>query len=98
MEKKLKSLLQPQRNEYSELKKLCRETKKQIDDAVEQGNDTLLTLQQEYEELAAKKRALLREIEQLEDKRDTIKSKIGYVENTYGKYLTAIREGKTNES
>lgn len=97
MEKKLNNLLQPRRNELDELQKLCRETKKQIDDAVEQGNDTLLSLQDEYEELAAKKRDLLRDIEKLEDRLDNIKSKIGYAENTYGKYLETIRERKTDE-
>ena len=97
MEKKLKNLLAPKRNELSELQKLCRETKKQIDDAVEQGNDTLLTLQDEFEELAEKKRELLRDIEKLEERAEKLKTKIGYVENTYGKYLDAIREGKKNE-
>lgn len=97
MEKKLKSLLAPKRNELSELQKLYRETKKQIDDAVEQGNDTLLTLQDEFEELAEKKRELLRDIEKLEERAEKLKTKIGYVENTYGKYLDAIREGKKNE-
>ena len=98
MEKKnLKSLLQPKRNELSELQRLCRETQKQIDDAVEQGNDTLLTLQDEFEELAKKKRELLRDIEKLEDRLENIRTKIGYAENTYGKYLDAIREGKKNE-
>lgn len=95
--KKLKNLLAPKRNELSELQKLCRETKKQIDDAVEQGNDTLLSLQDEYEELAEKKRELLRDIEKLEDRLENIRTKIGYAENTYGKYLDAIREGKKNE-
>lgn len=98
MEKKLNNLLAPKRNELSELQKLCRETQKQIDDAVEQGNDTLLSLQDEYEELAEKKRELLRDIEKLEDRLKNIRTKIGYAENTYGKYLDAIREGKKNES
>jgi predicted nucleic acid-binding Zn-ribbon protein len=98
MEKKnLKSLLQPKRNELSELQRLCKETQKQIDDAVEQGNDTLLTLQQEFEELANKKRELLRDIEKLEDRLERVRSKVSYTENTYGEYLKAIKEGKKNE-
>jgi len=98
MEKKnLKSLLQPKRNELSELQRLCRETQKQIDDAVEQGNDTLLTLQDEFEELAKKKRELLRDIEKLEDRWERLRKKVSYTENTYGEYLNAIREGKRNE-
>lgn len=97
MEKKLKNLLSPKRNELSELQKLCRETKKQIDDAVEQGNDTLLSLQAEYEELAEKKRDLLRDIEKLEGRLENVRTKIGYAENTYSKYLDAIREGRKNE-
>lgn len=98
MEKKnLKSLLQPKRNELSELQRLCKETQKQIDDAVEQGNDTLLTLQQEFEELANKKRELLRDIEKLEDRLERVRNKVSYTENTYGEYLKAIKEGKKNE-
>lgn len=97
MPKNLNNLLQPKRNELSELQKLCNETKKQIDDAVEQGNDTLLSLQDEYNQLAEKKRDLLRDIEKLEDRLKNIQTKIGYVENTYGKYLNTIREGKKNE-
>jgi predicted nucleic acid-binding Zn-ribbon protein len=81
----------------SELQRLCKETQKQIDDAVEQGNDTLLTLQQEFEELAKKKRELLRDIEKLEDRLERVRSKVSYTENTYGEYLKAIKEGKRNE-
>lgn len=97
MEKKLQNLLQPQRNEYAELKKLCRETQKQIDDAVEQGNEALLDLQNDFEKLAEKKRELLRDIEALNEKYTKLEKKVGYVENTYGKYLKEIKEGIKNE-
>lgn len=98
MEKKLDNLLKPQRNELRELQKLYKETQKQIDDAVEQGNDTLLELQQEYGEMVERKKQLLREIEGLEDRLKIVKGKIGYAENTYGKYLNTIREGMRNET
>jgi len=76
------------------LRQLLRATQKQIDDSVEQGNNALLDLQQEYDELAERKRELLREIEQLTNKRDEIKSKMSAAENIYGQYLEAIRAGK----
>lgn len=76
------------------MRKLLRATQKQIDDSVEQGNNALLDLQQEYDELAERKRELLREIEQLTNKRDEIKSKMSAAENIYGQYLEAIRAGK----
>lgn len=82
------------RNELSTLRQLLRATQKQIDDSVEQGNNALLDLQQEYDELAERKRELLREIEQLTNKRDEIKSKMSAAENIYGQYLEAIRAGK----
>lgn len=76
------------------MRQLLRATQKQIDDSVEQGNNALLGLQQEYDELAERKRELLREIEQLTNKRDEIKSKMSAAENIYGQYLEAIRAGK----
>lgn len=82
------------RKELSTLRQLLRTTKKQIDDSVEQGNNALLDLQQEYDELAERKRELLREIERLTNKRDEIKSKMDAAENIYGQYLDAIRAGK----
>jgi uncharacterized coiled-coil DUF342 family protein len=82
------------RKELSTLRQLLRATQKQIDDSVEQGNNALLDLQQEYDELAERKRELLREIEQLTNKRDEIKSKMSAAENIYGQYLEAIRAGK----
>ena len=94
---KLNSLLEPKRNELSELQRLCRDTKKQIDDAVEQGNDALLSLQDEFEELAAKKRDLLRQIEGLESELAAIKDKLDYAENTYSKYLSTIKSYKGGE-
>lgn len=79
------------------MRQLLRTTQKQIDDSVEQGNNALLDLQREYDELAERKRELLREIEQLTDKRDEIKSKMSAAENIYGQYLEAIRAGKGNQ-
>ena len=76
------------------MRQLLRATQKQIDDSVDQGNNALLDLQQEYDELAERKRELLREIEQLTNKRDEIKSKMSAAENIYGQYLEAIRAGK----
>lgn len=76
------------------MRQLLRATQKQIDDSVEQGNNALLDLQQEYDELAERKRELLREIEQLTNKRDEVKSKMSAAENIYGQYLEAIRAGK----
>lgn len=82
------------RKELSTLRQLLRTTQKQIDDSVEQGNNALLDLQREYDELAERKRELLREIERLTNKRDEIKLKMDVAENTYGQYLDAIRVGK----
>lgn len=82
------------RKELSTLRQLLRTTQKQIDDSVEQGNNALLDLQREYDELAERKRELLREIERLTNKRDEIKLKMNAAENTYGQYLDAIRVGK----
>ena len=85
------------RKELSTLRQLLRTTQKQIDDSVEQGNNALLDLQREYDELAERKRELLREIERLTNKRDEIKLKMNAAENTYGQYLDAIRVGKGNQ-
>ena len=82
------------RKELSTLRQLLRTTKQQIADSVEQGNNALLDLQLEYDELAERKRELLREIERLTNKRDEIKLKMNAAENTYGQYLDAIRVGK----
>ena len=82
------------RKELSTLRQLLRTTQKQIDDSVEQRNNALLDLQREYDELAERKRELLREIERLTNKRDEIKLKMNAAENTYGQYLDAIRVGK----
>ena len=82
------------RKELSTLRQLLRTTQKQIDDSVEQGNSALLDLQRDYDELAERKRELLREIERLTNKRDEIKLKMNAAENTYGQYLDAIRVGK----
>lgn len=89
---KLSSLLDPKKKELAKLQKLLRITQKQIDSAVEQGNDALLSLSEEYEELAEKKRELLREVEELEGRLSKIREKISYVENTYSRYLKAIKE------
>lgn len=82
------------RKELSTLRQLLRDTKKQIDDSVEQGNNALLNLQTEYDELVERRNDLLREIETLTNRRDEIKSKMNAAENIYGQYLDAIRAGK----
>jgi len=91
---KLNSLLEPKKNELAELQRLLKATQNQIDSAVEQGNNALLSLSDEFEELAEKKRGLLREVEDLENRLKDIKDKLNYAENTYGKYLEAIKENK----
>lgn len=91
---KLSDLLEPKKNELSGLQRLLKDTQKQIDDAVEQGNNALLDLQDEFEELAEKKRELLREIEKLEEQFEHLTKKVKYAENTYGGYLEAIKEKK----
>lgn len=91
---KLNSLLEPKKNELAELQRLLKATQTQIDNAVEQGNNALLSLSDEFEELAEKKRSLLREVEDLEDRLKEIKDKLNYAENTYGKYLEAIKENE----
>ena len=93
---KLNSLLEP-KEELSELNKLLKSTQKQIDDAVEQGNDALLALSDEFEELAEKKRKLLRDMEELEEQYNKLKDKMKYAENTYGKYLATIKENESEK-
>lgn len=85
------------RKELSTLRQLLRSTQEQIDQTVESGNTALLELQREFDELAEQKRELLREIEQLTQKRDEIKEKMDVAENLYGKYLNAIRTGENGE-
>ena len=94
---RLNSLLEPKKNELAELQRLLRTTQSQIDDAVEQGNNALLSLSDEFEELAEKKRNLLREVEDLETRLGEIKDKLNYAENTYGKYLKAIKENENEK-
>ena len=94
---KLNSLLEPKKNELAELQRLLKSTQNQIDSAVEQGNNALLSLSDEFEELAEKKRGLLREVEDLEDRLKKIKDKLNYAENTYGKYLEAIKENESEK-
>lgn len=91
---KLNSLIEPKKNELAELQKLLKSTRNQIDSAVEQGNDALLSLSDEFEELAEKKRGLLREVEALESRLEEIKNKLEYTENTYVKYLKVIKENR----
>ena len=76
------------------MRQLLRDTKKQIEGSVEQGNNALLDLQTEYDELVERRNDLLREIETLTNRRDEIKSKMNAAENIYGQYLDAIRAGK----
>ena len=94
---KLNNLLEPKKNELAELQRLLKATQNQIDDAVEQGNNALLSLSDEFEELAEKKRGLLREVEDLEDRLREIKDKLNYAENTYGKYLATIKENENEK-
>lgn len=82
-----------EKEELRNLRQLLKTTKKQIDEATETGNQSLLEMQLEYDELAAKKRDLLREIEQLEHKRDELKGKTEAAETLYGKYLKEIKSG-----
>lgn len=69
----------------------------QLKAAIKQGNEALLDLQYQYELLAEKKRRLLREIDELIDKKGKYENKIEVAENTYGKYLEAIKKGLDNE-
>ena len=86
-----------EKEELRSLRQLLKDTKKQIDDATETGNQSLLEMQLDYEELAAKKRDLLREIEQLEHKRDELKGKTEAAETLYGKYLKQIKDGLSSD-
>lgn len=85
------------RKELTTMRRLLRDTKQQIDDATEQGNEALLDLKEEYEQLAEKKRQLLREIEQLEEKRDNLLGKTKAAESIYGEYLKAIKEKRSSD-
>lgn len=84
------------RKELTTMRRLLRDTKQQIDDATEQGNMALLDLQEEFNELAEKKRQLLREIEKLEEKRDNLLGKAKAAESIYGEYLEAIKEKRSS--
>lgn len=92
--RRLNSLLEPKKNELTELNGLLKSTRKQIDDAVEQGNTALLDLKEEFDELAEKKRDLIRQIDKLEDEFEKLNKKIKYVENTYSGYLDIIKGGR----
>lgn len=94
---RLNSLLEPKKNELAELQRLLRTTQSQIDDAVEQGNNALLSLSDEFEELAEKKRQLLRDIDDLQERYEKLKDKLNYAENTYGKYLATIKENENEK-
>lgn len=85
------------RKELTTVRRLLRDTKQQIDDATEQGNMALLDLQEEFNELAEKKRQLLREIEKLEEKRDNLLGKTKAAESIYGEYLKAIKEKRASD-
>lgn len=82
------------RKELTTLKKLLRSTQEQIDQTVENGNLALLELQKEFDDLAAQKRELLREIERLTEEKEAIERKMSAAESQYGKYLQAIVEGQ----
>lgn len=94
---KLNNLLEPKKNELAELQRLLKATQNQIDDAVEQGNNALLSLSDEFEELAEKKRQLLRDIDDLQERYEKLKDKLNYAENTYGKYLATIKENENEK-
>ena len=94
---KLNSLLEPKKNELAELQRLLKATQNQIDNAVEQGNNALLSLSDEFEELAEKKRQLLRDIDDLQERYEKLKDKLNYAENTYGKYLATIKENENEK-
>lgn len=95
----LSKLLSPDdRTELTDLKSLLKKTEEQLSSAMEQGNKALLTLQDEYNELAEKKRKLLLEIDELTAKKERLENKTELAENLYGKYIEAIRKGKENET
>lgn len=91
------SLLEPKKNELAGLQRLLKTTQSQIDNAVEQGNNALLSLSDEFDELAEKKRQLLRDIDDLEVRYNKLKDKLSYAENTYGKYLATIKENENEK-
>lgn len=86
------------RKELTTMRRLLRDTKQQIDEATEQGNEALLDLKEEYEQLAEKKRQLLREIEKLTEKRDNLLGKTKVAESIYGEYLKTIRERRASDN
>lgn len=86
-----------EKKELAETRKLCRETQRQLDEATEQGNNALLDLQAEFEELAERKRELMRDIDELETKYEKLRSKMSAAENLYGDYLSAIKKGRNQE-
>lgn len=96
----LNRLLDPadDRTELADLKSILKNTQDQLSSVVEQGNQALLDLQDEYEELAEKKRKLLLEIDELTAKKERLANKTEMAENLYGKYIEAIRKGKENEA
>lgn len=95
----LDNLLEPSpKEELTNLKQLIKKTQDQLSMAVEQGNQALLSLQDEYNELAEKKRKLLLEIDELASKKERLENKTEIAENLYSKYLDAIRKGKENET
>lgn len=96
----LNSLLEPadDRTELVDLKSLLKKTQDQLSSAVEQGNQALLDLQDEYNELAEKKRKLLLEIDELTAKKERLENKTEMAENLYGKYIEAIKKGKEYEA
>lgn len=96
----LNRLLDPAdgRTELADLKSILKNTQDQLSSVVEQGNQALLELQDEYEELAEKKRKLLLEIDELTAKKERLANKTEMAENLYGKYIEAIRKGKENEA
>lgn len=95
----LSNLLEPDdRTELADLRSLLKKTQSQLSSAVEQGNQALLDLQDEYNELAEKKRKLLLEIDELTSKKKRLEDKTELAENLYGKYIEAIRKGKENEA
>lgn len=92
----LNTLLE-EKKELAETRKIYRETQRQLAEATEQGNNALLDLQAEFDELAERKRELMRDIDELEEKYDKLRGKMAAAENLYGSYLSAIKKGKSEE-
>lgn len=90
----LDNLLQPESEELRETRKLYKRLQQQIAETTEQGNNALLDLQAEFDELAERKRELMRDIDELEDKYDKLRKKMSAAENLYGSYLSAIKKGR----